>query len=134
MIFNQEFHDGFGTWPIAYIRYGGMDFGEIRAVARAVGDGGDDAFWSAWMAAGDRFMAAAEQALVQQRRSSARALFLKATCAWSAAYHPLFGEPVDPLLLAAFRRQMEAFGKALALSDPPVTELRIPFEGTSMPA
>ena len=40
----------------------------------------------------------------------------------------------DPRLVAAFRKQMEAFNKALALRDPPVAPLRIPFEGTSLPA
>jgi hypothetical protein len=39
----SDFHDEFGTWPIAYIAYGGADFGEIQAVARAVGDGDDSA-------------------------------------------------------------------------------------------
>lgn len=36
LIFKQEFHEEFGTWPLAYIRCGGMDFGEILTVSRAV--------------------------------------------------------------------------------------------------
>jgi hypothetical protein len=38
LIFKDDFHDEFGTWPIAYIPYGGADFGEMQAVARAIGD------------------------------------------------------------------------------------------------
>ena len=38
LLFKDDFHDKFGTWPLAYIPYGGPDFGEILAVARAVGD------------------------------------------------------------------------------------------------
>ena len=36
LIFKADLHDEFGTWPIAYIPYGGADFDEIQAVARAV--------------------------------------------------------------------------------------------------
>jgi hypothetical protein len=46
-IFKDDFHDEFGTWPIAYIPYGGADFGEVLAVAQAVGDGDDSAFYEA---------------------------------------------------------------------------------------
>src|SRR5208282_5354160 len=113
-------HDEFGTWPLAYIRYGGMDVGEILAVARTVGDGDDGAFHAAWTAAGDRFMAAATDALAAGRQSTARASFLKASCAYGASYHPLYGEPVDPRLLAAFRQQMAAFAQAQALGDRPL--------------
>jgi hypothetical protein len=53
LIFKDDFHDEFGTWPIGYIPYGGADFGEILAVAQAVGGGDDAAFYDAWTAAGD---------------------------------------------------------------------------------
>jgi hypothetical protein len=59
-LFRNEFHDGFGTWPLAYIPYGGVDFGEIRAVAEAVGDGDDGAFYNAWVGAADRLKAQAD--------------------------------------------------------------------------
>jgi hypothetical protein len=62
-------------WPLTYIPYGAIDFGEILAVARAIDEGDDDAFCAAW----DRFAAAADEV----RRLSARALFLKASCAGS---------------------------------------------------
>ena len=48
LIFKDDFQDEFGSWPIAYIPYGGADFGEILAVAQAVGDGDDAAFYDAW--------------------------------------------------------------------------------------
>jgi hypothetical protein len=37
-LFRNEMHNDFGSWPIAYTPYGGADYGEIRAVAEAVGD------------------------------------------------------------------------------------------------
>lgn len=46
-IFHDPLHDEFGTWPLAYIPYGGAGFGEIVAVATAVGEGDDDVFYKA---------------------------------------------------------------------------------------
>jgi pimeloyl-ACP methyl ester carboxylesterase len=53
---------------------------------------------------------------------------------YSAAWHPLFGTPVDARLLEAFRRQRAAFDKAAALIEPPGEQLTIGFEGAEMPA
>jgi alpha-beta hydrolase superfamily lysophospholipase len=134
LIFKDRLHDDFGTWPLAYIPYGGADFGEIAAVGLAVGDGDDSGFYNAWVAAADRLAGDAQRLADQGRRTSARELFLRASCFYGVSYHPLFGKPVDPRLVAAFRKQMDAFNKGLALRDPPVEPQRIPFERTSLPA
>jgi hypothetical protein len=97
--------------------YGGADFGGIAAVAREVGEGDDSAFHTAWVSAGDRLAAEAETPLARGHRQSARELLLRASCFYALSYHPLYGEPVDPRLTAAFR-----------------APLRIPFEGTTLPA
>lgn len=133
-LFRDDLHDDFGTWPVAYIRYGGPDFGEIAAVAERVGDGDDSDFHAAWVATGDRLAAEAQDVLAEGHRGSARELFLQASVAYAASYHPLFGTPVDPRLVSAFRKQIGAFDKGLALGDPPVRPLRIPFEGRTLPA
>jgi alpha-beta hydrolase superfamily lysophospholipase len=133
LLFRNELHDQF-AWPLGYIPYGGADFGEVKAVADAVGDGDDSAFHAAWTAAGDRLAAAAADALARGHRESARALFLKASAFHGASYHPLFGTPVDPRLIESYRRQIAAFDAALALSDPPVAPLAIPFGDIILPA
>lgn len=134
VVFKDDFLDGFGTWALGYIPYGGADFGEVQAVAHAVGDGGVDAYHAAWVAAGDRIAAEAEGALAKGHKASARDLFLRANTFYKSSYHPLYGEPVDPRLLAAFRRQVSVFDKGLALCEPPVLPRRIPFGGASMAA
>src|SRR4051812_6838673 len=63
-LFRNELHQAFGTWPLAYVPYGGADFGEVRAVAEAIGDGDDGAYYKAWTAAAGRLQAEAEAALV----------------------------------------------------------------------
>lgn len=134
LLFKDDFLDGFGTWPLGYIPYGGPDFGQIAAIATAVGGGGEDAYYSAWIAAGDRLSAEAETAETAGRTASARELYLKASVLYADSFHPLYGAPVDSRVLAAFRKQTAALDKGLALLDPPVRPQAIPFEGGAMPA
>ena len=134
LIFKDQLHDEFGTLPLGYIPYGGADFGEVAAVGLAVGDGDDSAFYDAWVGAAKRLAREAQTLADRGRRASARELFLRACCFYGASYRPLFGKPVDPRLVGAFRKQIDAFNKSLTLSDPPAEPLRIPFERTSLPA
>ena len=134
LIFKDDLHNEFGTLPLAYIPYGGADFGEVAAVGRAVGEGDDSAFYEAWVRAADRLAAEGQALATRGRTASARELFLRASCFYSSSYRPLYGKPVDPRLVAAFRKQTDVFNKGLALRDPPVAPLRIPFEGASLPA
>src|ERR1700744_10048 len=94
-LFRNELHDDFGSWPIAYIPYGGADFGEIKAVGEAVGDGDDSAFHQAWVAAGERLTDEAIAAAAKGHEATARALYLRASAFFSASFHPLYGSPVD---------------------------------------
>jgi hypothetical protein len=134
MLFEDELYDEFGTWPLAYIPYGGADFGEISAVAKAIGSGDDSAFYETWMKAADGLLHQAEEAQQAGHRHSARELFLRASAFYATSYHPLYGEPIDPRLLSAFRKQVEALDRGFLLFDPAITPVRIPFEQTSMPA
>ncbi len=71
----------------------------VLAVAAAVGDGDDSAFYDAWMAAGNRLAANAEATLALGHSASASQLYLKAASCYATAYHPIFGTPVDPRLV-----------------------------------
>lgn len=133
-LFDSEFHDEFGQWPVAYIPYGGPTMGEITAVARAVGDGDDAAFLEGWVAAGDAKVAQAEAALAGGHRVSAREMFLRASSMYATSLHPLFGAPPDPRLVAAFGKQMAAFGRGMELREVPVQQVGIPYEGVELPA
>ena len=134
LIFKNQQLDEFGCWALGYIPYGGADFGEIAAVADEVGEGDDSAFHAAWVSAGDRLAAEAETALRDGHSQSAKELFLRASCFYGLSYRPLYGEPVDPRLTTTFQAQIHAFDRGLALFAPPVAPLRIPFEGTTLPA
>jgi hypothetical protein len=93
-LFADQLREQFGTWPLGYIPYGGADFGEIAAVATAIGDGDDGAYHAA-------------------------RLYLRASAFHATSFHPLYGAPVDPRLLDAFRCQTAAFNGGLALGHHP---------------
>lgn len=131
-VFADPFHDQVGTWMLGYTPFGGGDFGDVAAVAAAVGDGDDGAFYTAWLSAGDRMRAEAIAAESAGARGSAADLHLRASAAYASAYHPLFGAPVDPRLLEAYRRQMASFDAGMRLRDVPVHAVGIPFDGGLM--
>ena len=131
-IFRDEMHDMLGTWALGYAPAGGADYGEVLAIARAVGHGDDGAFYDARRGAGDRMVAEAEAALAAGHRASARELFLRAAVAYGTSYRPLFGAPVDPKLRTAFDHQIAAFEQGLALGTPPVAPLPIPLGDQAM--
>ncbi|TPE48799.1 alpha/beta hydrolase family protein [Amaricoccus solimangrovi] len=126
-IFRNELHEELGTWALGYAPAGGADYGEVVAIAEAVGHGGDDVFHDVWRAAGERMVSGAVAALEAGHRASARDQFLRAAVAYGTAYRPLYGAPVDPRLRAAFDHQIAAFEQGLALGDPPVAPMPIPF-------
>ncbi len=79
LIFKDDWLDGFGSWALGYIPFGGIDFGEIQGVALATGDGDGTAYYNAWIVAGDRFFSEADMALQSNQRTVAKELFLKAS-------------------------------------------------------
>ncbi|MBN9434124.1 MAG: alpha/beta fold hydrolase [Bosea sp.] len=131
-LFHNELHDEFGSWLYGYIATGGPEFGEIAALAEAVGEGDDAAYHAAFVAAGERAFAEAEAAERAGHDQSARENYLRASAIFDTSYHPLYGAPTDPRLVAAFRRQMTAMQRAFALMDPRPIPLAIPFEGATI--
>ena len=133
-MFTSSLHDRLGTWLLAYIPYGGADFGEVAVIADIVGSGDDTAFHDAWFAAAERLVAEANAALSKGRQGAAADLYLRASCFYATSYHTLYGEPVDPRLLAAQQKQVDCFDKGMALRNPAVSPVEIAFEATSLPA
>ncbi|MGK2933179.1 MAG: alpha/beta hydrolase family protein [Solirubrobacterales bacterium] len=132
-LFQDDFLNGLGTWALGYIPYGGSDYGEVAAVADAVGDGDEDTFYAKWLAAGDRHFAEAETARDSDLGTTARDHYLRAAVAYGTAYHPLYGTPVDPRLTSTFASQMDSLGKGLAMGPDPASKISIPLDGIELP-
>ena len=133
-MFKDPLHEEFGSWALGFAPYGGADVGEVAAIAAAVGDGDDDAFYDAWRAAADRLASEAKHAEAAGHRASAREYYLHAACFYAVAYHPIYGVPVDPRLVDSFHTQIAVFDAAMRLTDSPVETVSIPYEHTTMPA
>lgn len=119
---------------LALASHGGPEPGEVQATCAAIVDGDDESWYQAWCATGDRLVQAGDASAERGHTVSGREAYLRACVCYSAAWHPLFGAPVDPRLLEAFRRQRAAFDKAAALMEPAGEQLTIGFEGAEMPA
>lgn len=132
-LFQDELLNQLGTWALGYIPYGGSDFGEVTAVAEAVGDGDESAFYTEWLAAGDRHRDVADAAKAAGNEQTARDAYLRATVAYGTAYHPLYGTPVDPRLTSTFARQADALHQGLTFGPDPATPIAIPLDDFEMP-
>jgi pimeloyl-ACP methyl ester carboxylesterase len=119
---------------LALASHGGPELGEVQATCAGIVDGDDQSWYSAWCATADRLVRAGDASAEGGHGVSARESYLRACVCYSVAYHPLFGAPVDPRLLKAFRWQRAAFDKAAALMDPPGERLAVGFESAQLPA
>ena len=114
--------------------HGGPELGVVQATCAGIVDGDEESWYSAWSATADRLVQEGDASAQGGHAVSAHESYLRACVCYSAAYHPLFGAPVDTRLLEAFRRQRAAFEKAAALIEPPGERLAIGFEGAELPA
>jgi pimeloyl-ACP methyl ester carboxylesterase len=112
---------------------GGAEYGEVAAIAERVGAGGADDWHEAWSGYADTVRGWAEDSRDRGHRVSAREAYLRAATYLRASYLPLFGEPADPRLVAAFERESDCFDRFAALAPHPVRPVRVPFEQTDLP-
>jgi pimeloyl-ACP methyl ester carboxylesterase len=119
---------------LALASHGGPELGEVQATCARIVDGDDESWYSAWCATADRLLEAGDASAEGGHGVSARESYLRASVCFSAAWHPLFGAPLDPRLVETFRRQRAAFDKAAALMEPAGERLAIRFEEAELPA
>src|SRR4051812_11663215 len=86
---------------VALGSHGGPELGEVQATCEGIVDGDEQSWYSAWCATGHRLMQAGDASAEGGHGVSARESYLRACLFYCAAYHPLFGAPVDPRLLEA---------------------------------
>lgn len=132
--FSDSLHDEFASWILGFAPYGGGTVGEVAQLATQVTDGDDDSFFDAFSTYGRRLIDEADSARAAGHTATAYECYLRGAAFLGVAYHPLFGSPVDPRLLDAFRTQMDAFAKAMALRTPPGEQVHVPYGHTSLPA
>lgn len=132
--FQDPLHEQFAEWAIGFAPYGGADYGEVQAMAAQVKPADDDSFFDVLHAFARRRIDEGDAALAKGHVATARECWLRGAALLGLAYHPLYGTPVDPRLLAASRLQMTLFDKAVALGPHPAQKVRVPYGDTTLPA
>jgi pimeloyl-ACP methyl ester carboxylesterase len=119
---------------IGYAPYGGADAGECLAAAGRISGADLDSWHDAWVSTAERLFAQAEASAAAGAVASARGGFFRASNYFRTAGLFLMGTPVDPRLTEAHRREVESFRLGAALLAVPPEIVRIPYEGSFLPA
>ena len=131
--FKDPMYDRQATAALAYTFYGGADLGECFTTVRRIQEGDAESWYREWTATADRVFDLAEKSAAAGHQVSAREAYLRACNYYHASYPFWFGTPVDPRLIEAFDREVDAFLKAAALFEPPIEPVEIPCEETTLP-
>jgi alpha-beta hydrolase superfamily lysophospholipase len=119
---------------LGHSAYGGSEIGEVVATSTRITPGDHDSWYGEWFATADRVAAEARDSQERGHHVSAREGFLRASNYYRNADFFLHGNPRDERIAHSYHRGVETFRTAIALdapsgSTPPVTPVRIPFEG-----
>ena len=130
--FDDPEYDGQFLRAIDYVPAGAL-IGEAWAIAAQIKTGDTTSWYNAWSSYADRLYALGVKSRNAGRRVSARNAFLRASNYYRTAYIFMFALPVDPRVITAYEKQMDAFRRAAALFEPPIEILKIPYESTTLP-
>ena len=131
--FKNELFDGQLLRALTAVYYGGAEVGECLSTAQRIAEGDAESWHREWRQTADRVYAAAEESLAKGHLVSAREAFLRAATYYRTAYLLLIGTPVDPRLVQAFDRQVDAFRRAGTLFSPPLESISIAYGQTTLP-
>ncbi len=119
---------------IGYAPYGGADIGEMVSTAYRIPEGDESAWHQQWKALAERIQAAADVSAAAGRTVSACEGYLRASNYHRLSEFYLRTDPRhDPRVEAASRANADSFARAAALLPQPLTPVRIPYQGTSLP-
>ena len=111
---------------------GGAEIGECLAAAREIREPDAASWHAAWHGLAERVLAEAETSRAAGHAISTRGAYLRASNYFRTAYIFLFGTPVDPRVVAAYRAHRAAFAAAAASMAPPLEPVAIPYEGKTL--
>ncbi|HZZ50687.1 MAG TPA: alpha/beta fold hydrolase [Pseudonocardia sp.] len=117
-----------------YANYGGADLGEVIATAAGIAEGDEAGWHRSWKATAERVRELGEESLKHGHRVSAREALLRASNYYRTAEFFLRDHPgSDPEVNALSLSARDAFREAAVLLEHPAEEIRIPYEGTTLP-
>lgn len=120
-------------WYLSQAYQGMTDVGEVLDTASRI-DAADEYSWvREWLATAERVRRYGNESLAGGHFVSAGEAFLRASSYYRAAliHHP---DPLDPSVPQMALTVMELFNTSLGLLNIPAEPVRIPYEGTTLPA
>jgi hypothetical protein len=112
--------------------HGIADAGETLATIERVPEGDRDTWVREWTATADRLREDADAAEKRGHRVSARAKLLRASIYYDHASSTSPGTTYDDQFTPLWERHRECWDRAVALFEPPVEPIEIPYEGTTL--
>lgn len=109
------------------------DVGELFAIASRIPDGDYDAWFDAFMAAGDRLQAIGESSEAAGDLVSAREAYLRASTYYGEAYFFTYGTKQPDRIVDVWEQSRGAFDRFSALLEPAAEPVTIPYEDTTLP-
>lgn len=119
--------------------YGAADIGECLVTAMQVDEaqlnqGDFDTWYDAWNSTAERLRGVADDCLARGDEVSARDTYLRCNTYYNMAEFYLHGNPSDPRIADASNKARDCFRQAGRLMDPPLEEVKIAYEDTTLPA
>jgi len=111
---------------------GGAEIGECLAAARHIRESDADSWFDAWSELAFGVFTRAQTSERNGFPISALSGYLRASNYFRAAYTFLIGSPVDPRVVAGYRRQRAAFEAAATLMSPSAERIKIPYGEASL--
>ena len=115
--------------------HGGSDINECFATASRITEGDFESWYQEWNRTAERIHQIAENCLAKDHRVSAREAFLRASNYYRCAeffMHMEIGK-TDARAMSTYEKSVVCFQKAMQLFPFVCEQVKIPYEGTSLP-
>lgn len=109
------------------------DINECLTTAKQIQNGNFESWYDQWYKIAQRIHAIATRALKDGHTVSAQSAFLRASNYYRTSEFYLHGNPNDPRIRDAANKSRACFVQAIALMSTRVVQVKIPYEGTTLP-
>jgi dienelactone hydrolase len=117
---------------LGFTYHGIADAGEVLATIEGIPNGDHEAWVKAWSSTADRLRADAVDALSRGHRVSARSKWLRASTYYDHASSASPGTSDPDGYTRYWEMHRDCWDHAAALFDPPVEQIEIPYEDTTL--
>ena len=118
---------------MGYSSTGGADTAECLNTASWIEEGDNETWHRSWAATAKQLEKTADEFFAEGSAKSAKEAYFRASNYYRTAEFFLHTNPNDPRILKTWGKSRECFQRGAKLFERPVTFVRIPFEGTTLP-